>query len=135
MGFQFPTTIITIDFPADHELHGLEVKTSSVPFGTFLELSSLASAGAGDGTEALAAVNTLVEQFATVALKGWNSDVPATADGLRTLDTRHVLEIIGAWLRAAGGEVPAPLGQPSTGGAPSVVELPPMELASTSPAN
>lgn len=135
MAFTFPTTTITIDFPTDHELHGLEVKTSSVPFGTFLELSSLAGAGTGDGTEALVAMNTLVEQFATVALRGWNADIPADAAGLRSLDTRHVLEVVGAWLRAAGGEIPAPLEQPSPGGGPSEVPLPPMELASTSRAS
>lgn len=135
MGFEFPTATITIDFPADHELHGLEVKAASVPFGTFLELSSLAGAADGQGVEAIASMNRLVEQFATVAFKGWNADVPATVDGLRSLDTRHVLEIIGSWLRAAGGEVPAPLGQPSLDGEPSVVELPPMAPLSASRAS
>jgi hypothetical protein len=135
MGFEFPSTIITIDFPAGHELHGLEVRTKSVPFGTFLELSSLAGSAGEAGDGALKAMARLVDDFAASAFLGWNSDVPATAAGLRSLDTRHVLDVIGAWLRAAGGEVPAPLGQPSSAGGLSVVELPPMELPSVSPAS
>jgi hypothetical protein len=134
MGFEFPSATITLDFPPGHELHGLEVQTRSVPFGTFLQLSSLAGGadGAGQGLEAIRSMDRLLTEFAAHAFKGWNAAVPATADGLRTLDTRHVLEIIGTWLRAAGGEVPAPLGQPSPAGGLSEVELPPMELPSAS---
>lgn len=141
MGFTPKSARITIDFPPDHELHGLEVVTRSVPFGTFLELSTLADGADGEGVEAIVAMSRLVSEFADKALRSWNLDdedgahVPEGVDGLRGLDTRHVLAIIGAWLRAAGGEVPAPLGATSPGGAPSVVPLPPMEVSSTSQAS
>jgi hypothetical protein len=141
MGFRLPNTLITIDFPAGHELHGLEVHAGSVPFGTYLELAGLANTAFGSGQESIAALGKLVEGFAVNALRGWNLEddhgapVPCTFEQLCKLNARHALAVITAWLSAAGGEVPAPLGQPSSGGVPSVVELPPMELPSGSPAS
>jgi hypothetical protein len=141
MGFTPRSARITIDFPEDHELHGLEVVTTSVPFGTFLDLSTLADGASGDGVEAMQAMARLISEFADKALRSWNLDdengqhVPEGVDGLRSLDTRHVLAIVGAWMRAAGGEVPAPLGATSPAGGPSAVELPPMAPLSASQAS
>lgn len=138
MGFKLPSTTILIDFPDGHELHGVEVRTRSVPLGTYLELSKLARVADAGGDEAIGALEALIGQFADVALKGWNledddGEVPASAAGLRSLDMRYAMAIITAWLAASGGEVPAPLERTSPAGAPSEVPLPPMEVVSGSP--
>lgn len=52
--------------------------------------------------------------------------LPMTLDGMWQLDWRMAKDLIGAWTRAVS-EVPAPLGRPSTDGAPSAVESIPME--------
>jgi hypothetical protein len=139
VGFKLPSTVFVLDFDGT-DLDGLTVKARSVPFGTFLELQELADVADKSGAEAIAAMRKLVEQFAGTALKSWdleddNGPVPATVDGLGTLEARHVLTIIGTWLRAAGGEAPAPLGEPSPGIAPSAVSSLPMVELSTSQAS
>ncbi len=139
MGFTPPTTLFELDFPEGDELHGLTVTAKSVSVGTFLRLARLQDTAGEGGIEALAAVDELFDAFGT-ALREWDlcdddgEPVPATADGLRTLELRHAMAVIAAWMGGMS-QAPAPLAASSTGGEPSVVELPPMELASASPAS
>lgn len=136
MGFTPPTSVYTLDFPEGDELHGLTVEARSVSVGTFLRLARLQDTASEGGLEALAAVDELFDAFGK-ALRSWDlqdddgQDVPATADGLRTLELRHAMAVITAWMGGMS-QAPAPLDETSTGGGPSVVELPPMELSSAS---
>lgn len=139
MGFTPPTSLFVLDFPEGDELHGLTVKARSVSVGTFLELARLQDSASEGGQESLDAVNRLFDAFGG-ALRSWDlqdddgQDVPADADGLRTLELRHAMSVISAWMGGMS-QAPAPLAESSPAGAPSAVPLPPMELASTAQAS
>jgi hypothetical protein len=60
--------------------------------------------------------------------------VPPTLEGVKSQDYEFMLEVIGEWMTAIGG-VPAPLGQRSAGGVPSVVASLPMAPLSPSQAS
>jgi hypothetical protein len=136
VGFTPPTSIYTLDFPEGDELHGLTVEAKSVSVGVFLRLARLQDTASEGGIEALAAVDELFAAFGR-SLRSWDlqdddgQDVPATADGLRTLELRHAMAVIAAWMGGMS-QAPAPLAETSPGGGPSAVELPPMEVASAS---
>lgn len=75
-------------------------------------------------------------------LLGWNLqnrgedgqevDVPADAGGVRSQDLTFVLQLMTLWTERIY-QVPAPLGQSSTSGPPSLEESIPMEASSPSP--
>jgi len=136
VGFTPPSTVYTLDFPEGDELHGLTVTAKSVSVGTFLRLARLQDTAGGSGVEAIAAVDGLFDAFGK-SLREWDlqdddgQPVPATADGLRTLELRHAMSVIAAWMGGMA-QVPAPLAETSPAGGPSEVALPPMELGSPS---
>jgi hypothetical protein len=138
-------------FEEGTEEAGLVVKARGVPLGTLLELVDLASVVDGRpsefSTDDAEALRKLFMGFAE-ALVSWNLEepvldadgnetgasqaVPATYDGLNSQDMDFVLPVIKAWMDALAA-VPAPLGQPSTGGVPSPAASLPMEPLSPSP--
>jgi hypothetical protein len=119
---------VTLHFPEDHDLGGLEVKIQTVDFETFMNLLELLAEveNINDIKQAAPALRELFEGFAT-ALVEWNlvdendQDVPATLDGLKSnvLDAQDIQILIGEWLSAIGG-VYGPLGQTSADGKQSV---------------
>ncbi len=138
-------TVYTLDF-ADTELDGLTVKATGAPIGTLLDLIGMidlaerlgasTTADAEAGPEALRAVGELLAGFAKV-LRSWDLEdddgtaVPATLEGLRTLEMRHAMLVISTWAGAASA-VPAPLSSGSSGGQPPPELSIPMELGSPS---
>jgi hypothetical protein len=115
-----------VAFEEDHELHGLELVTRSVPIGTILTV--LRAAGSGAKTtpepEDVAAVQGLFEEFGG-ALIEWNLEhpetgepVPATPEGVAGLDFDLVSRIAMEWVQAVLG-ASAPLGAGSNGGRPA----------------
>jgi hypothetical protein len=143
VGFQLPRVTYTLDF-TDTELDGLEVKARSAPLGMMLRLGSMVDEiGAAPQTEdaemvrgAMGKLQSLIEMYATV-LASWNLEdedgapVPASVDGMLTLDPRHLMMIIKAWQQAVTA-APDPLSEPSSNGAPSEALSLPMEPLSAS---
>jgi len=147
-GFTPKRTVYTLDF-TDTELDGLMVQARSVSVGTLLEFTAMADLAerltgeaadqAVEGLEVMRVVGELLFSFADV-LKGWNltdddgNDVPATLEGLRTLEFRHAMAIITTWTRAAS-DVPAPLSNGSNAGVPPPGLSIPMDVSSASRAS
>lgn len=130
MGYVRQKKIYKLVF-ADEEYNGLEVRTTGVPLGKFLEMSELANQAKESPGQANDSAKSLIENFAT-ALVDWNlenedgSPVPATADGLYQQDFDFVLSLISAWMEAIA-QVPGPLGQTSNSGEQSLEASLPME--------
>lgn len=108
----------------DPDMRGLEVRTYAPALGDVLHAPS-------DGH--------LLTVLGDTALIEWNmlhpstgAPVPATRDGLLSLDADLTLTILRAWTNAYMG-VSVPLVQPSSSGAPSPAESLPMEPLSESP--
>jgi hypothetical protein len=137
-GFKRARKTYRLRFAEGSELEGLEVVAGSLPLGEFLGLTELADIDVHNPAD-LAKVGVLFESFAG-ALQSWNlvddddRPVPATLEGVKAQDYEFMLEVIGEWMTAIGG-VPAPLGQRSGGGVPSVVASLPMEPLSPSQAS
>lgn len=116
---------------------GLEVRVRSVELGVFLDIIGMA----GMDVTRLTAANVeevahLFDVFAA-ALVGWNLEtgdgpVPATVEGLRSLEFDFVLELVQAWMDAIAS-VPGPLGASSNGGDRSLEASLPMAASSPSP--
>lgn len=130
MGFTPTRRIYTLDF-ADTDLDGLTVKVGAVDLETFLELAELQDQVAAGGGQGLAAFRVLTDQFCQV-VRGWDLEDenghPVPIEGAafrRSMDMPDVLTVIRTWSTAVS-DVPAPLDPSSSGGGPSVVELPPM---------
>lgn len=112
MGYVPKRKVYNIKFD-DHE--GLEVRATSTSTDAFIRISALAEDDHSNGDLIM-----LMTEFATV-LKSWNLEeegpddtrvpVPATLEGLMSLELDFVQEIINGWMEAVAG-VPAPLEQP-----------------------
>lgn len=94
MGYRPPSTVRKLDFTGtEHE--GLEVATRSIPLGALLDV-----------IERVADPDASRDMYALFAgsLEGWNVEdsfgdpVPATLDGLLSLDATFVLELMTAWI-------------------------------------
>lgn len=152
MGFTPPRKVYLLDF-ADTELDGLEVRAKSAPLSMMLQLGAsadsfnnvpdVADVAEMDAARQLALVSgsmgqirAVVDMYAQV-LVGWNltdddgAPVPATVDGLLTLDPPHLMMIIRAWQQAVSA-VPPASSPTSNVGAPSEVPPLPMEVSSVS---
>jgi len=117
----------------DGDYAGLEVKVSSIPVGELAEVLELSQSA--DAASALELIARLAGK-----LKGWNiqdddgNPVPATLEGLKSLDLGEMGEIVAKWV-AAMTKVSDELGKGSTPGEtppPAEVSLP-MEVLSASP--
>jgi hypothetical protein len=120
MGFVPPTTGVKLEFEGT-QYEGLEVTMDSVSTGTVLDImDQFETAKDGDP----AALRVLLDGF-SVALESWNIEdrksgqpVPATIDGLRTLDFTLAMAVIGAWIGSVAS-APPPLPGSSPSGSPS----------------
>jgi hypothetical protein len=137
MGFEAPGTGNKLDFTGTR-YEGLEVKVDSVPLGlltAIIEDYSALTAGNVDMTKALPVVLKLLDQFGKV-LESWNvtrrgEPVPATAEGLRSLDLAFAMAIVGAWVTGTA-QAPDPLPGSSESGGSSPEELAAMAALSSS---
>jgi len=106
---------------------GLEVAARSVTLERWMEITGLSGDGALSATSlpdgGPPPSGGLQEGFAQ-NLVSWNltskgEPVPATAEGLRSLDTGFARELVKAWLEAVSGVIPAGLGKDSPSGGTS----------------
>lgn len=138
MGFRAPKKTYRLVFESE-DLAGLEVRAASMPLGELLEIQQLADRYGPGGSErpGMVEIDRMLGGFAR-ALLSWNVEddegrpVPATLDGLKSLDFDFVLDIMLAWMDAVVA-VPAPLAQPSSSGGTSLELSLPMEPLSPSP--
>lgn len=140
VGFEAPGTGNKLDFTGT-KYEGLEVAVDSVPLGMLTEImedySALTSltTETPDMTVALPVVLKLLGQFGEV-LESWNvtkrgKPVPATAEGLRSLDLTFAMAIVGAWVTGTA-QAPDPLPGSSESGGSSAAALAAMAAASSS---
>lgn len=133
MGYKRPETVYTLVFD---DRDGLEVRAASVSTGRLLHLADMAGQLKTGEAKSLSEVRELVDTFAG-RLRSWNIEeddgtpVPATVEGVLSLEFPFAAEIIVAWFEAIGS-VSDPLGGRSTGGLPLEVPSVPMELLSES---
>jgi hypothetical protein len=121
------------------DLDGLEVRARSTTIDKFMDISALADLSPGmDFTdEDRAKIHELCAAFAE-CLVGWNLEdddeqpIPATLDGLLSIDLDLVMSIVRAWLDAVASVSP-PKGAPSPNGSRSVEGSLPMAPLSPSP--
>jgi hypothetical protein len=120
-------------------LDGLVVVMESVQIATMLQIAEMASLADELTPEGLQSLGVMFELLAE-ALIEWNLEeedgtpVPATIDGVKSLDLGDAMLLIKEWMGAIGG-VDRPLDQGSTGGGPSAVASLPMEPLSASQAS
>lgn len=124
MGFKIKRKTYLLEFE-DPEFEGLMVEVRSAPLGQFIDMTKMAQlAEEKDETAAANATVKLFESFSN-ALVTWNLEdeddnpVPATFEGLQTLDVDAAMYLIQSWMTAIGG-VNTPLGSASTAGATSL---------------
>lgn len=138
MGYTPRSTVYTLDF-AGTEHDGLEVRMRASPLGGLFDATELLSikerleaAEAAATAPAAEDVNRMVDQYRDLAeyLVSWNIDakdgtaLPATLDGLKTLETPLVNLIAQTW-RAAMGQVAPPLsGGSNSGPLPDLSSVP-----------
>jgi hypothetical protein len=136
-GYEAPGTGSVLDFAGTaHE--GLEVTVDSVSIGVMLDiLQDYSALTAENVTPAKAAglITSLTGSFGAV-LESWNvtrrgEPVPPTAEGLRSLDSGFVMDVVGAWLTGTAA-APPPLPGSSPSGGPSPEELAQMAAQSSS---
>jgi hypothetical protein len=130
MGYKPNRKIYNLDF-AGSDFEGLTVSIRGLNTGQYMELfAAKTEAEAGGET------NDLLTIMAS-RLVAWNvvddndMPVPATLDGIKTQDLDLNLAVVHAWTTAMAG-VPAPLEQPSIGGASSLEASIPMDALSSS---
>lgn len=114
MGYRRQSTVIVMEWPEEHELHGLQVRCRSASIGTIRRMLDLAKqADSKDiGAADLGAIDELFTGFVKRVV-GWNLEhetadgewvqTPATVEGLDFHDADFVMEMIMAWLTAAMG--------------------------------
>ena len=112
---------------AEGPFKGLEVKVSSLPIGRFLEIAPKIDGLGGEITPEVVGMLMPALQELADAILGWNIEdedeagnttpVPATLDGLLTLEPGEMTAILQAWI-SAGTQVPGPLEQRSPNGSP-----------------
>lgn len=123
MGYRRQAKRFRLTFDEAHELHGLEVVTKSVPIGVILTVMRAAGAGQGGRKPTIEDVESVSTLFDTLgdALIEWNFEdeagepVPATPEGLRSLDLDFVTMLSMEWVEAVIG-ASAPLGKSSQSG-------------------
>lgn len=116
------------------DMDGLVVRARSVPIGTMLRIARCLKRIEAEDPEAL---DELFVAFAD-ALVSWNVvddddvPVPATFDGVLTLDSDFVMKVVDGWMTAVAG-VAAPLDGNSTPGRPPLEGGLPMALGLNAP--
>lgn len=132
MGFEVPSRVMNLTF---EEYPELKVRAGSITLARLLDLTEQAEGLRKDAGSASDA-RELFAEFGS-RLRSWNCErdgepIPATHDGLLSLDADFAAEILLAWFDAIGGmDVDkGPLDRRSTGGVPSVELLIPTEVLS-----
>ena len=110
-GFEVPQTTLRLAF-TDPSYGGLEVVCRAVPLGELQEAAELANVDPKNVTdEDQARLERLIGSFAD-ALVSWNltrrgKKVPATREGVDSLDIIFTMQLIAAWLAGLGELVAA----------------------------
>lgn len=133
MGFVPQKRTYRLSFEAE-DMAGLEVRAHSLSVGAMLDMARLSDSARENPDDA----ERMFAEFAR-ALVSWNLEdetpgadgvgmepIPATYEGLRSLDLDFALQVIQAWIQAVSG-VPDPLAGNSSGGRRSVEASLPME--------
>jgi hypothetical protein len=131
-----------LTWPADHELHGLEVTTTGMSIARYRKMTGLsAQMKPGDTDSQVAVAEQLCDEFAR-CLTAWNLEeddgtpVPATRDGIAGQDMDFVLGLISSWTTAvAGVGADTPLPGNSSDGDRALEASLPMEPLSLSQAS
>lgn len=140
MGFRPQMTIFTVEFATNSELHGLEIRVSSITMGELMEIGEQAErAREGAG---LSEVKDLIGKFVS-CLISWNLEnildgqpTPTTMEGLLNHEPRTVLKIVLVWFDSMLAVLKNdPLDEDSNSGETFPEESLPMELPSQSPEN
>ncbi|HET9889643.1 MAG TPA: hypothetical protein VFQ42_04005 [Mycobacterium sp.] len=137
-GFRRKPNLFTLEF-GDGEWAGMRVSFRPMRYRVIFEggLTMDWAAGGATRDEFLDGLRRTSEAAASV-LESWNlldddgEPVPATLEGLLSLDQDHGLKIVLAWAFRAIG-VSAPLGAPSSSGGTSPEASIPMETLSPNP--
>jgi len=124
-GFEAPGTGTVLDF-AGTQYEGLEVTVDAVSTGLMLDILEHYEAVAAEGVtmaQARPAIQALFEGFSSV-LESWNvtrkgEPVPATLEGIRSLDITFVMKVIEAWISGTTS-APPELGKGSSSGGTSL---------------
>lgn len=121
-GFEAPETLLALDF-SDTPYKGLEVTVAAGTVGEFLDMQELVT----DGAE-----NRLLFRRFCALLRSWNvtrggKPVPATYEGLLTLEPAFVDMIITVWMKNVTSAPP-----PLNGNSPSGTTSPEALLAAAS---
>jgi hypothetical protein len=111
----------------DDDFAGVEIRAYPTSMGRALELVD--EAGAARRGAGLTEVSRLIDEFAQ-ALQSWNLDnVPATREGLLSLDIPDVMTILLTWFDSMIA-ITGDLGKGSTSGTPFPEVSIPMEIPS-----
>jgi len=100
--------VFALHFADDHELAGAEVKCRALPMAEFVKVAGLARLQdiASPDAEDIEEVIGLLDLFAEYLVE-WNlaeddgSDVPATAEGVKSLGLDVVMPMIAEWFTAS----------------------------------
>lgn len=123
----------------DPEHEGIEVRVRATSFGERMRIWQGLSPEEGEPFEARKAKMDELHDLFVEHLVDWNlveeddaeTPIPATIEGLHSLEPEFMGTIIGVW-QMGRAAVPAPLAQPSTGGEPNPVETVLMALPTES---
>lgn len=139
MGYEAPKTVYKLGFDGT-DLDGLTVRVKALTFQEMLDNNDVLFEDWTNNPDLPAeekktrrdALHELfIRQLVEWDLEQDGKPIPATLEGLRSLEVPLVGSLVWAWRLNALG-VPAPLGQPSTDGELSVEESIPMESPSGS---
>jgi len=132
MGYKAGPRTIRVHFEPGHEHHGAEARARGMSYGEWEAIVDREQQGDSEET------TTITDEFAK-RLVSWNltddqdHPIPATPEGLRSVDTSLVAALKDGWAQALTGVHAAdPLPQSSPSGGPSPVESVPMEALSPS---
>lgn len=134
MGFKVERKILNLRF---EEYEGMEVRARTVSFGQLMDVAEEAETLRADGK--LGKVRGFLDLF-TSRLESWNLEdeddrpVPATSEGLLSLDTDMALAILLGWFDAMTAVAPS-LGKDSISGPRFPEGSIPMERLSASQAS
>jgi hypothetical protein len=138
MSYKVQRTMFTLVFN-DPEHEGIVVRVRATSFGERMRIWHDLSPTQDDTLEVRKTKMDELHALFVDHLVDWNlveeddteTPIPATVAGLHSLEPEFVGTIIGVW-QMGRAAVPAPLGQPSTGGEPSQVESALMALPTES---
>lgn len=128
MGYTVKRNTIRLVFEDHPTMEGAEVVCRSINLEKYFVIARLQIAGADE-------IEALITEFATDVLQEWNlkeedgTEIPATKEGLMSLEPQMALDIIKAWVEGLVN-VRAPLGESSSSGASLPEVSIPMETLS-----